>query len=51
MHGQFPRNLDENLVDNEKLHRWLKFRDTKGETESTVEVTQDQAVSTKYLKI
>ena len=51
MHGQFPRNLDENLVDNEQLHRWLKFRDIKGETESTVVVTQDQAVSTKYLKV
>ena len=51
MRGQFARNLDENLADNEQLHRWLKFRDIKEETESTVVVTQDQAVSKKYLKI
>ena len=51
MHGQFPRNLDENLVDNEQSYRWPKFRDIKGETESTVVVTPDQVVSTKYLEI
>jgi hypothetical protein len=51
MHGQCPRNLDENLVDNEQSYRWLKFRGIKGETESTVLVTQDQSVSTEYLKM
>jgi acyl-homoserine lactone acylase PvdQ len=25
MHGQFPRSLDEKLVDNEQPYRWLKF--------------------------
>jgi hypothetical protein len=25
MHGQFPRNLDKKLVDNEQSYRWLKF--------------------------
>jgi hypothetical protein len=51
MRGQFQRNLDENLVDKEQSYRWLKFWDIKGETESTLVVTQDQAFSTKYLKI
>jgi hypothetical protein len=25
MHGQFPRSLDEKLVDNEQPYRWLRF--------------------------
>jgi hypothetical protein len=25
MHGKFPRNLGEKLVDNEQSYRWLKF--------------------------
>ena len=29
MHGQLPRNLDENLMDNEQSYRWLKFGDIK----------------------
>jgi hypothetical protein len=36
MHGQFPRSLDEQLVDKEQSYRWLKFGDIKGETESTI---------------
>jgi hypothetical protein len=46
MHGQFPRSLDEKLVDKEQSYRWLKFGDIKGETESTGVAAQDQAVST-----
>jgi hypothetical protein len=46
MHGQFPHNLKEKLVDNEQSHRWLKFGDIKGETESTIVATQHQAIST-----
>jgi len=34
MHGQFPRNLDEKLVDIKQSYRWLKSGDIKGETES-----------------
>jgi hypothetical protein len=45
MDGQFPRNLDEELVDNEHLYRWLKFGDIKGETGSTIVAAKDQAVS------
>jgi hypothetical protein len=50
MHGQFPRSLDEKLVDKEQSYRWLKFGDIKGETESTIVTTQDQAVSTNCFK-
>jgi hypothetical protein len=32
MHGQFPRNLDEKLVDKEQSYRRLKFGDIMGET-------------------
>jgi hypothetical protein len=45
MHGQFPRNLDEKLMDKEQSYRWLKFGDIKGETESTVVAAQDQIIS------
>jgi len=36
MYGQFPRSLDEKLVDKEQFYRWLKFVDIRGETGSTV---------------
>jgi len=49
-HGQFPRNLDEKLVDIEQSYRWLKSGDIKGETESTIVAAQDQAISTNYFK-
>jgi hypothetical protein len=50
MHGQFPRRLDEKLVDKEQSYRWLKFGDIKGETENTIVAAQDQAISTNYLR-
>jgi hypothetical protein len=50
MFGQFPRSLDEKLVDKEQSYRWLKFGDIKGETESTIVAAQDQAISTNYFK-
>ena len=50
MHGQFPRNLDEKLVDIEQSYRWLKSGDIKGETESTIVAARDQAISTNYFK-
>jgi len=46
MRGQFPRNLDEKLVDIKQSYRWLKSDDIKGETESTIVAAQDQAIST-----
>jgi aminoglycoside phosphotransferase len=51
MHGQFPRNLDEKLVDNEQSYRWLKFGNIKGETESIIVAAQDQAILQTILKI
>jgi hypothetical protein len=50
MHGQLPRNLGEKLVDAERSYLWLKPRDIKGETESTIVANQDQAISTNYFK-
>ena len=49
MHGQLPRNLDEELVDIEQSYRWLKSGDIKGETESTIVAFQDQAISKNYV--
>jgi hypothetical protein len=50
IHGQFPRSLDEKLVDKEQSYRWLKFGYIEGKTESTIVAAQDQAISTNYLK-
>ena len=50
MHGQLPRNLDENLVDIEQSYRWLKSGDIKEKTESTIVAAQDQGISTNYFK-
>ena len=47
IHGQLLRNVDGKLVDIEQSNRWLKSGDIKGETESTIMVAQDQAISTK----
>jgi hypothetical protein len=49
MHGQFPHNLDEKLVDNEQSCPWLKFGNIKAETESTIVASQDKAISTNYI--
>jgi len=37
-------------MDIEQLHRQLRYRDIKGETESRVVAAQDQAISTNYFK-
>jgi hypothetical protein len=50
LHGQFPRSLDEVLINKEQSYRWLKFGDIKGETESFIMAAQDQASSTNYFK-
>jgi len=50
LHGQLPHNLDEKLVDIEQSGCWLKSGDIKGETESTIVATQNQAINTNYLK-
>jgi hypothetical protein len=38
-------------VDIEQSYHWLKYGDISGETENTVVVVQDQAISTNYFKI
>jgi hypothetical protein len=50
MEVQFPRYLEEKLVDNEQSYRWLKFGDSEGETESTTVAAEDQAICTDSLK-
>jgi hypothetical protein len=50
MRGQFPRSLDDMLVDKEQTYRWLKIGDIEGETESLIVVVQDQALGTNYFK-
>jgi hypothetical protein len=50
MHGQWPRSLDEKLMDIEQSYRWLKYGNFKGETESKIVAAQDQAISTNYFK-
>jgi hypothetical protein len=50
MHGQWPRSLDEKLMDIEQSYRWLKYGELKGEIESTIVAAQDQAISTNYFK-
>jgi hypothetical protein len=50
LHGQFPRSLDERLINKEQSYQWLKFGDIKGETESVIMAAQDQAISTNYFK-
>jgi hypothetical protein len=45
MQGQFPRNLDEKLVDKEVISVAKRWR-RQGRAESTVLAAQDQASST-----
>jgi hypothetical protein len=45
LHGLFTRSLDEGLIHKEQSHRWLKFGDIKGETESVIMAAQDQAIT------
>jgi hypothetical protein len=51
MHGNFPRNLEENLVDNEQSYQWLKFGDSEGETEIRIEAAQGQTLVQTIVKI
>jgi hypothetical protein len=50
VHRQFPLILDGKLVDKEQSYRWLKFGDSKGETDSTIVAAQDQAISINCFK-
>jgi hypothetical protein len=46
--AEFPRSLDDMLVDREQTYWWLKFGDVKGERESLILAAQDQALGTNY---
>lgn len=50
MHGKFPRNLEEHVVDNEESYQWLKFGDSEGETEIRIVAAQDQTLVQTILK-
>jgi hypothetical protein len=48
MHGQYIRNIDRQLINEEDTFLWLLKGDLKSETESEIVATQDQAIQTKY---
>jgi hypothetical protein len=48
MHGQYIRNIDRQLVNEEDTFLWLTKGDLKAETESEIVAAQDQALKTKY---
>ena len=48
MHGQYVRNMDRQLVNEEDTFLWLSKGDLKAETEIEILVPQDQALNTKY---
>jgi hypothetical protein len=48
MHGQFYRHLQRPSVDKEKSLAWLHGTGLRGETESLIIATQDQAFGTHY---
>ena len=48
MHGQYIRNRDRQLINEEDTFLWLSKGDLKVETESEIVAAQDQALQTKY---
>jgi hypothetical protein len=48
MHGQYIRSMDRQLIDEEDTFLWLSWGDLKGDTESEIIATQDQALQTIY---
>jgi len=48
MHGQYIRNIDRQLINEEDTFLWLSKGDLKAETESEIVAAQDQAIKTKY---
>ncbi|KAF2885143.1 hypothetical protein ILUMI_21019 [Ignelater luminosus] len=50
MHGQYPRAVQEHLIDKEQTYEWLWKGEPKGETESLIIAAQDQAINTRYHK-
>jgi hypothetical protein len=50
MHEQLPCSLDEKLVGKEQSHQWLRFGDSKGETEGTIVALRTNYFNEKVLK-
>jgi len=48
MHGQYVRNIDRQLINEQDMFLWLLKGDLKAETESEIVATQDQVLQTKY---
>jgi len=48
MYGQYIRNIDRQLINEEDTFLWLSKGDLKAETESEIVAAQDQALQTKY---
>jgi hypothetical protein len=48
MHGQYIRNMDRQLINEEGTSLWLSKGDLKAETESEIVAAQDQTLNTKY---
>ena len=48
MHGQYIRNIDRQLINEEDTFLWLSKGDLKAETESEIVAAQDQALQTEY---
>jgi hypothetical protein len=49
MHDQYIRNMDRQLISEEKTFLCLSREGLKGKTESEILAAQDQALQTKYL--
>jgi hypothetical protein len=48
MHGQYIRNMDRHLINEEDTFLWILKGDQKVETESEIVAAQDQVLHTKY---
>ncbi|KAF2898817.1 hypothetical protein ILUMI_07360 [Ignelater luminosus] len=44
MHGQYPRAVQEHLIDKEQTYEWLRKGKLKGETESLIIAAQDHSI-------
>ena len=50
MHGQYPKRIGENDVDQEMTNQWFKTAGLKSETEGFIIAAQDQAIETNYYR-
>jgi len=48
MHGQYIRNTDRQLINEEDTFLWFSKGDLEAETESGIVAAQDQVIQTKY---